>query len=389
MSIVPKAIIRDRWLAALQRTVRGSIEFSGPDGETWTFRGTEPGPHAVFRIREWSVLERLVARGDIGLGEDYIAGAWETDDLEALIAYFLLNLEELEGFAHGNLLQRFMFTLHNNLVRRNSLSGSRRNIEAHYDVGNDFYSLWLDETMTYSSALFGDEERSLADAQRSKYARILSRLGQGENSILEVGCGWGGFAEQAADAGHRVTGLTISPAQHGFATARLGSKAEIRLEDYRRSSGVFDAIVSIEMVEAVGERYWPAYFATLADRLKRGGRAVIQAIVVRDELFAGYRTRSDFIRHYVFPGGMLPSLARLREEADRAGLALQQTFSFGQDYAKTLREWSTRMGAREAEIRALGHDEKFLRNWQFYFGICAAAFAVARTDVMQIEFART
>ncbi|MGD0192579.1 MAG: cyclopropane-fatty-acyl-phospholipid synthase family protein [Rhizomicrobium sp.] len=387
--MIPSAVIRDRWLAALQRTARGSIVFSGPDGEIRTYRGQEPGPDATFRIGEWGVLERLVARGDIGLGEDYIAGAWQTDNLESLIAYFLLNLEELEGFAHGNMLNRLLFTLHNSLVRRNSLSGSRRNIEAHYDVGNDFYSLWLDETMTYSSALFNGETVSLADAQRSKYGRILARLGKGERSILEVGCGWGGFAEQAADKGHRVTGLTISPSQFEFATARLGAKAEIRLEDYRRSRGTFDSIVSIEMIEAVGERYWPEYFSTLADRLKSGGQAVMQAIVVRDELFAGYRTRSDFIRHYVFPGGMLPSLARLREEAERAGLALQHTFSFGQDYARTLREWGVRMRARQGEIRALGHDEKFLRNWDYYFGICAAAFAVGRTDVMQIEFART
>ncbi len=331
------------------------------------------------------MIERLVARGDIGLGEDFIAGAWDTPDLEALIAFFLLNMDELEGFAHGNPLNRLAFALHNTLVRRNSLSGAKRNIEAHYDVGNDFYALWLDETMTYSSALF-DGEESLSQAQRRKYGRILSHLNGGA-SVLEIGCGWGGFAEQAAGAGYDVTGLTISPSQHAFATKRLNAKADIRLEDYRHVSGKFDAIVSIEMIEAVGERYWPTYFRTVAERLTQGGHAMIQAIVVRDELFAGYRRRSDFIRHYVFPGGMLPSVARLREEAARAGLKIVDTYRFGQDYARTLRLWSQRMTAREAEVRALGHDDRFLRNWQFYLGICAAAFAVERTDVVQLEFA--
>ncbi len=363
----------------------GSIIFIAPGGEAFEFVGAEAGPAVHFRILYWCVIERLVARGDIGLGEDFIAGAWETPDLETLISFFLLNMDELEGFAHGSFLNRFAFTLHNTLVRRNSLSGSKRNIEAHYDVGNDFYALWLDETMTYSSALFASNE-SLPQAQRRKYERILSRL-NGSESVLEIGCGWGGFAEQAADAGYDVTGLTISPSQHAFATNRLNSKADIRLQDYREVRGKFDSIVSIEMIEAVGERYWPNYFHTLSERLKSGGHAMIQAIVMPDDLFAGYRRRSDFIRHYVFPGGMLPSVARLSEEAGRAGLKVVDTYRFGHDYAKTLRLWSERMTACEAQIRALGHDDRFLRNWQFYFGICAAAFSVGRTDVVQLEFA--
>jgi cyclopropane-fatty-acyl-phospholipid synthase len=387
MSFVPKKLIQDGWLTALGRVEYGSIEFVGPDGNSWSFAGPKPGPAAQFHICDWSVIERLVARGDIGLGEDFIAGAWDSDDLEGLISFFLLNIDHLEGFAHGNMANRFLFVLHNSLVRRNSVSGSRRNIEAHYDVGNDFYALWLDETMTYSSALFDGQTHALADAQRKKYGRIISKLDRRDGSILEIGCGWGGFAEQAAQADYQVTGLTISPAQHAFATKRLGSNAEIRLQDYRKVKGTFDSIVSIEMFEAVGERYWPQYFNTVAERLTRGGKAVIQAIVIRDELFAGYRTRSDFIRHYVFPGGMLPSSARIRAEAERAGLKLLGSFSFGEDYARTLREWSARMRARESEIIALGHDLRFLRNWQFYLGICAAAFAVKRSDVVQVELA--
>jgi cyclopropane-fatty-acyl-phospholipid synthase len=387
MSFVPKRLIQDGWLTALGRAEYGSIAFVGPDGNSWSFKGARPGSAAQFSIRDWGVIERLVARGDIGLGEDFIAGAWRTEDIESLISFFLLNLDQLEGFAHGSIANRLLFVLHNSLVRRNNLSGSRRNIEAHYDVGNDFYSLWLDETMTYSSALFEGQARALAEAQRKKYGRIISKLDRAGGSILEIGCGWGGFAEQAAQVDYKVTGLTISPSQHEFATRRLGSNAEIRLQDYRKVKGTFDSIVSIEMFEAVGERYWPQYFNTIAERLARGGKAVIQAIVVRDELFAGYRTRSDFIRHYVFPGGMLPSLGRIREEAERAGLKLLNSFSFGEDYAKTLREWSIRMQTRESEVLALGHDQRFLRNWQFYLGMCAAAFAVNRTDVVQVEVA--
>ena len=206
-------------------------------------------------------------------------------------------------------------------------------------------------------------------------------------AVLEIGSGWGGFAEAAAASGHDVTGLTISPAQHDFATKRLGAKADIRLQDYREAKGVYDMIVSIEMFEAVGERYWPHYFQTVSQRLKRGGRAMIQTITVHDDVFPRYRTRSDFIRQYVFPGGMLPSITRFREEASRAGLKVLDAFPFGKHYARTLRAWSERQRRAENEIRALGHDDGFLRNWQFYLGMCAAAFEVGRTDVYQVELA--
>ena len=385
MTLIPATLVRDHWFRTLADMSCGTLEFVGPDGNVTTQNGRLPGPSVRFQVHDWSVLQRAAARGDIGLGEDYIAGGWDTDDVEALITYFLLNFDRLDDYANGNFLNRLLFVLLNTMVRRNSLSGSKRNIEAHYDVGNDFYALWLDETMTYSSALYGTEPGTLADAQRNKYARILSKLGKGRSDILEIGCGWGGFAEEAANAGRRVTGVTISPAQHAFASERLSNRAEIRLEDYRKIGGRFDSIVSIEMFEAVGERYWPQYFNVLSERLKSGGRAVIQTILIRDELFSGYRRRSDFIRHYVFPGGMLPSLARFKEEAADAGLKVAEVFSFGQDYAQTLRDWSSRMRARESEILALGRNKQFLRNWQFYLGMCAAAFAVGRTDVAQIE----
>jgi cyclopropane-fatty-acyl-phospholipid synthase len=384
MRLVPSSFVEKGWRDALARLEAGRLEFVAPNGEVTFAGGKTPGPNARFHIHDWDVIRRVMARGDIGLGEEYIAGSWETDDVENLISLFLLNLHHLEKFSDGNLINRLGFVIHNALVRRNSIAGSERNIKAHYDVGNDFYSLWLDKSMTYSSALYQDTD-ALYEAQQNKYDRILSKFDKPRANVLEIGCGWGGFAERAAGADHHVTGLTISPSQHKFATERLGGKADIRFEDYRKSKGTFDQIVSIEMFEAVGEHYWPQYFATVAERLKQGGRAVIQTITIRDELFSGYRSRSDFIRHYVFPGGMLPSLGRFREEAERAGLKFADAFSFGKDYARTLRDWSTRMQEKSTEIMALGHDQQFLRNWEFYLGICAASFNVARTDVVQVE----
>jgi cyclopropane-fatty-acyl-phospholipid synthase len=385
MSLIPASFVEKAWRKALAKIDTGTLKFVAPNGEVTISKGLHPGPYARFAIQDWDVLRRILARGDIGLGEEYIAGSWTTDSVENLVSLFLLNLDHFDNFSDGNIFNRIGFVLHNCLVRRNSVAGSSRNIKAHYDVGNDFYSLWLDPSMTYSSALYKDTS-DLYRAQQNKYERILSKFTEKKSDVLEIGCGWGGFAERAGADGHKVTGLTISPAQHAFATERLkNSPAEIRLEDYRKCRGAFDNIVSIEMFEAVGEHYWPAYFQTVAQRLKRGGRAVIQTITIGDEYFAGYRTRSDFIRHYVFPGGMLPSLQRFREEAEKAGLKFAGAFGFGKDYARTLREWLVKMQEQESAIRALGHDDNFLRNWEFYLGICAATFAVARTDVVQVE----
>jgi cyclopropane-fatty-acyl-phospholipid synthase len=331
------------------------------------------------------VLSHIAQRGDVALGEDYIDGTWDTDDIEKLVQLFLLNMDALGDLAHGGPFGRMALVISDRFMRRNSISGAKRNIEAHYDVGNEFYALWLDRSMTYSSGLFGETATSLEHAQSNKYERILERIADCGRSVLEIGCGWGGFAEKAIAQGREVTGLTISPSQYRFATERLKGAADILLEDYRKAKGVFDSIVSIEMFEAVGEQYWPAYFHTIAERLKRGGRALVQIITVPDDLFMDYRLRSDFIRHYVFPGGMLPSLQRFREEAERAGLAVTSQFAFGKDYAKTLRAWSGRMQGHTAEIKAMGHDDRFLRNWQYYLNICAAAFQVGRTDVVQVE----
>jgi len=388
MNLISNAIIEARWREALSRLEFGTLDFIAPNGDVQTFRGRHPGPHARLVVHEWDVLSRIVSRGDIALGEEYVDGAWDTDDIEMLVSLFLINEEALEKYARGSLISRLALMIQDRIVRRNSVRGAKRNIEAHYDVGNDFYALWLDKSMTYSSGLFGDTAKALEDAQRNKYERILGKFLQPCSSVLEIGCGWGGFAERAAEYGHKVTGLTISPSQYRYAVERLKGAADILLEDYRKARGLFDMVVSIEMFEAVGEQYWPQYFRAVAERLRRGGRAVIQTITIRDDLFADYRLRSDFIRHYVFPGGMLPSLKRFREEAERAGLKIADQFCFGKDYARTLREWSSRMRARSAEIVALGYDERFLRNWQFYLGICAATFNTDRTNVAQVELVR-
>ncbi|MFZ5749968.1 MAG: class I SAM-dependent methyltransferase [Pseudomonadota bacterium] len=382
MMLLTRYLLR-RFLASLEGIRHGRLTLTLPDGSVHRF-GDE-GDEVTLDIRDWSVLPAIASRGDVGLGETWIDGLWETSSLEGLLTLALRNIDQLEGWSEPHGLARLRMVLIDRLFRLNSLRGSSRNIRAHYDVGNEFYQLWLDPGMTYSSALFapGDD---LEQAQARKNARILSKLAPGER-ILEIGCGWGGFAEAAADRGQRVTGLTLSPAQKGYADARLDGRAEIRLQDYRLVRGQYDNIVSVEMIEAVGERYWPGYFATLKARLAEGGRAIIQAITVPDAEFSLYRQRSDFIRQHTFPGGMLPCNAVIQREAARAGLVLRETFAFGLDYAQTCRIWAERMLAERPRILRFGYDARFLRSWQFYLEGCAAAFATGRTDVVQVELA--
>lgn len=386
MNLIPDSMIEKGFVQSLEKLRHGSLRLTTPKGKVYDFKGELTGPEATFVLHDWSVMRNAMMRGDIALGEDYIAGMWSTDSIEHLFSVFMLNMDELDDYAHGDWLRRIGFLIYNRIVCRNNKKGSRANIESHYDVGNDFYRLWLDETMTYSSALYADNPSDLSGAQRAKYGRILNRIGDAD-TVLEVGCGWGGFAEEAAKQSRKLTGLTISPSQHDFASKRLDGRADIRLQDYRDTKGKFDSIVSIEMFEAVGERYWPQYFSMLSDKLKKGGKAVIQTITIQDQFFDSYRTRSDFIRHYVFPGGMLPCSKRFQEEAAKAGLKTQDVYSFGQDYARTLREWLQRFEAKRSDILAMGYSEAFIRNWRFYMGICAATFAINRTDVMQVELA--
>ena len=365
-----------------------------PTGRQLAFGDAEI-PTCLMQVKDFAFAQRILAGGDIGLAEGYMAGEWDTPDLSAVLIFLNGNVERIIKVFRGNPLIRVMnaFT---NLSKENTREGSRKNILAHYDLGNRFYSAWLDKTMTYSSARYdrvtcGD----LANAQLEKY-RALARhidLKPGEH-VLEIGCGWGGFAEVAVkEFGARVTGLTISDEQHAFATERMqaagiADQVDIRLQDYRDVQGPFDKVASIEMFEAVGEKYWPAYFAKIAEVLKPGGRAGLQIITIRDDLFERYRTRVDFIQQYVFPGGMLPSLARLDEETKRAGLTRDGVDKFGVSYAETLAEWGRRFRAAWGDIGPLGFDDRFKRLWQFYLSYCEAGFRTGNTDVVQIALAK-
>ena len=379
MSLATRTL-KSRFFSALEGIGEGVLNLTTPEGTHHRFGAA--GPEADLQIRDWRLLPRLALRGDVGLGEGWIAGDWHSETLEGTLSLALRNLGLRAEWGDPGPLNNMRMRLVDRLVRLNSLRGSQRNIRAHYDVGNEFYQLWLDPGMTYSSALFGEGD-DLPRAQTRKNERILSQLTHAE-SLLEIGCGWGGFAEAAAERGHKVTAITLSPSQKGYADARLDGRAEVRLQDYRQVKGSFQNIVSIEMIEAVGERYWPIYFATLKGRLAPGGRAVLQAITVPDAEFSVYRSRSDFIRQHVFPGGMLPSSAIIAHEAAKVGLHVRDSEAFGQDYARTCRIWCETMMQQRSRIKRLGYDDAFLRGWQFYLEGCAAAFATERCDVVQV-----
>ncbi|TAF13354.1 MAG: class I SAM-dependent methyltransferase [Alphaproteobacteria bacterium] len=390
MSMIQNKII-SIFLHQLERLEHGSLRLVTPEGKEYHFVGKHAGVDAEMILHDWVVILNAARRGDIGLGEDYAEGLWESRDIGHLIELFLRNMDVFDSFAHGNMLNRLAFRMIN-LMRMNRRSQSKRNIKAHYDVGNDFYQLWLDETMTYSSALYADGVTDLAAAQRAKYNRILDKIQHHYDhaNVLEIGCGWGGFAETAAHAYHHVTALTISPSQYDFAKKRLerqglSNRAMPHLRDYRDERGTFDAIVSIEMFEAVGERYWKTYFDTIRNRLSTEGTAIIQTITIDDAIFPDYRTRSDYIRQYTFPGGMLPSVARFKEDATKAGLQCKEIFAFGLDYARTLRDWLARFDANNDAIRAMGYSDSFMRSWRFYLGMCIGAFCAERTNVVQVE----
>jgi len=374
-------------LKTLSKIETGSLTLVTPKGVTRRYIGKNQGSSATIYIHDWQVIENVISRGDIGLGEDYINGLWNTDNLENFMILLVENMKYFESYAHGTFKSRILFFITNNLFRRNSKSGSKKNIEAHYDVGNDFYKLWLDESMTYSSAIFNSSNDNLQDAQKAKYNRILSKIGQGQKDILEIGCGWGGFSEAANNMGHNVQGITISPSQYEIAKTRVSGASKIHLKDYRDVRGMFDAIVSIEMFEAVGEKYWQEYFQHIKAKLKDGGKALIQTITIEDSIFESYRKRSDFIREYTFPGGMLPSINKFKEEAEKSKLVCKEVFSFGKDYANTLRQWLKRFDEKQDVIKSMGYSEAFIKNWRFYLASSIAAFECGRTNVVQIELA--
>jgi len=365
---------------------RGALTVTLPSGKRIEYSASLPGGHGRIDLHNRRALLRILTGGAIGLAEGYIAGDWSSPDLTALIALGAENLAPIDrvmdGFGPVRWLRRLVHAM-----RRNSLAGSRRNIAYHYDLGNAFYRVWLDRSMTYSSACAILPGQSLEDAQAARLDRIaeLLRVDGGE-TVLEIGCGWGALATRLARTGAHVTGLTLSREQLAYACQQtaaqgLATRVDLRLRDYREERGRYDRIVSIEMLEAVGERYWPAYFEQLKSCLKPGGRVVLQAITIREDRFESYRRRPDFIQRYIFPGGVLPTEAILHEQAKRAGLAVTHAETFGAGYAQTLAEWRRRFLAAEPEIAAMGFDAKFRRLWEYYLSYCEAGFRTGVIDV--------
>jgi cyclopropane-fatty-acyl-phospholipid synthase len=377
------------------RITVGRITVRFANGNTYVAQGKNHGPSAEITMRNAKPLFRLMTGGDLAFARSYLDGDWDSPDIGALLTLAMRNEEELSSVIASSRFSAWIALLRHRM-RSNTKKGSRKNIAYHYDLGNDFYSRWLDETMTYSSALYTQENMELADAQKAKYERIINDLEIGaDDHVLEIGCGWGGFAEYAiARTGCRVTGLTLSKEQRRFAIDRLekagfGEKADIRLEDYRDCSGTFDKVVSIEMFEAVGEEHWRTYFSTVMNRLKPLGRAMIQVITIDEARFDGYRRNPDFIQTYIFPGGMLPSITAFKEHASTAGLAIRDILRFGTDYARTLMEWDKVFDEKWKEIAPLGFDDRFYRMWRYYLHYCAVGFRSGSIDVAQFHLARS
>ena len=380
-------------LKLLLRLKHGTLTVKLPDGSVQRF-GNGQAPQASLHLLNWNVCSAALKSGDIGFAESYIAGDWTTPHLTDLLQVLIVNRKEVEDVIYGTWLGRFAYRV-KHLLNRNTKANSQKNIHAHYDLGNAFYELWLDGTMNYSSAIFETPETSMKDAQHAKVRRAL-RLAQVKpgDRVLEIGCGWGALAEKATQEFDAfVVGVTLSTEQLEWANKRMQregvlEKTDLRLQDYRdigktTQDAPFDAICSIEMVEAVGREYWPEYFQTVHRLLKPGGHACIQSIVFADELFERYLTSTDFIQQYVFPGGCLPCPKEFRAQAAAAGFEVVDEFSFGQDYARTLQLWREQFAAQEAHVLQLGFDKRFIRIWEFYLSYCEAAFLEANTDVVQ------
>ena len=379
-------------LQLLEKIRHGALRVECPDHSVLLFGdGSEP---VTLSLKNWEPCIAALKSGDIGFAETYIRGDWHTNQLADLLALLIHNRDAIETAIYGTWWGSLIYRLRH-LFNRNSRAGSRRNIHAHYDIGNDFYQLWLDPSMTYSSALFTADSATLEQAQQAKYARIFDQLQVGSgSSILEIGCGWGGFAELAARRGAQVTGLTLSTEQRDYAQQRLlnaglAPQVELRLQDYRDTEGQFDAIASIEMFEAVGESYWDSYFSCVAQRLKQGGRACIQTSTIADKLFARYRTGTDFIQQYIFPGGMLPSPSVFRACAARHGLNVVDECASGLDYARTLALWHQRFQEQETAVQAQGFDLGFIRTWAFYLAYCEAGFRAKSIDLYQFTLQKS
>lgn len=387
-----------RWFAAtfmvIKQFKRGSMEFVLPDGRVFRAVGAQAGPHGQAVVNNTAMFARIMREGKLGFAESYLDGWFDSPDLQQLLDAIYLNNREvtpsLTVAAMARNYERFRHWL-----RSNSKSRARKNIAHHYDLGNEFYGLWLDESMTYSSALFKTGTETLEQAQALKYESMCDQIGvrQGD-AVLEIGCGWGGFAEYAARTrGAKVTGLTISQEQHDFAAKRifeagLNDRVDIVMRDYRDEKGSYDGIASIEMFEAVGEKYWPVYFDVVRERLKAGKKATLQIITMEDGLFQNYRKHVDFIQKYIFPGGMLPSPEVLRAQISKAGLKVTGSLEFGKSYSRTLRHWHRDFNDKWAQVERYGFDNRFKRMWNFYLTSCAAGFESDSIDVTQISMIR-
>ncbi len=390
---LPKAATR--LLGLLARLKIGTLTLHAPDGNYQVF-GTHEAPFAALHIHHWEMCAEVLKSGDIGFAEGYMAGEWTTPDLAALLRLLIANRNHIEGAIYGHWLGRFAYRI-KHLLNRNNRSNSRKNIHAHYDLGNAFYKLWLDGTMNYSSAWFeGDQTQPMAQAQKAKVRRALRMVNaKPGDRVLEIGCGWGALAESATtEFGAHITGVTLSTEQLGFANARMQAqgvqqRADLRLQDYRDiADAPFDAICSIEMIEAVGQAYWPTYFQTISRLLKPGGRACVQSITIDDSLFERYLQSTDFIQQYIFPGGCLPSPGEFRKQAQAAGLQVVDELNFGPDYAETLRRWRERFMQQVDEVQKLQFDDRFIRLWAFYLAYCEAAFDEANIDVIQFTLTK-
>ena len=376
------------------RLRRGQLDITLPDGRVLRCGGVEDGPSAAMTIHDYKFGWRFLRAGDIGIAESYLRREWDTPNLTQFLYVFCVNHDLSGTMLADRPLTRFLQHVRH-WFNRNTKRQAKRNIFAHYDIGNEFYSAWLDPTMTYSSALFEPDTRDLTAAQQNKYRRLAEAIDlQPGHELLEIGCGWGGFAEYAAaHCGAKVVGLTISAEQRDFARARiaragLDDKVDIRFQDYRDERGLYDRIVSIEMIEAVGEEHWPTYFKAVHDRLKPGGTAAIQAITIDEAEFEGYKSGPDFIQRFIFPGGMLLTKEAMQKQGDRAGLILEKVETFGLSYARTLRLWCERFLERWPMIAPLGYDEEFKRKWVYYLCYCEAGFTEGNIDVGIYQYRR-
>lgn len=380
-------LVKNKVDKMLSRIEYGSILVNTPENENKYYKGQKPGLHVDIKLKDWRVVVNLLLKGDIGFAADYSQGYFSTSNLSELLQFALDNDRFFNSNARGKWVFRKLYALLY-LTRRNTIRGSQKNIMQHYDLGNDFYRLWLDDTMTYSSGIFLNKDDDLLLSQNNKYDRILDKISKAEAKILEIGCGWGGLIKRSIDRGfkHSFRGLTLSHEQAKIAKSKLDPNvAEILIKDYRKEYDVFDYIVSIEMLEAVGKKYWPDYFKKIKHLLNRNGKFILQTITIDDRLFKRYIKNSDMIRTFIFPGGLLPNEKSIYKQLENRGLSCNDVYRFGQDYAKTLKIWLNNLLKNKDKIIKLGFDDNFIRMWEFYLAECIAGFTHGRINVVQME----